>query len=293
MYYRHEMTQQEIAQRLGVTRQTVSKLLQESKKNNIVNIQIVNPLHDIDEMGEELKQCYSLNNAIVVPSNFEDGYLIRSVIAQKAVTYIEKLLKENEYSTIAFSWGRTIYEVISQLMLGDNSELTVMPLLGGSDKTAPYYMINEMVRVAADRLGASPVYAYIPVNPESDEDAQLFKKTSAYRNMQKMWSNIGLAVVGIGINLENEKGVRIEYPGENVKSGVVGDICTNYYDAEGNFLNNNEMLCATPDDLRNAKTVLAVSGGLNKAASIKAALKSGIVTDIIIDEMTAKKVLNR
>ena len=31
MYYRHEMTQQQIAKKLGLTRQTVSKLIQELK----------------------------------------------------------------------------------------------------------------------------------------------------------------------------------------------------------------------------------------------------------------------
>ncbi len=293
MYYRYEMTQQEIAKKLGLTRQTVSKLLQESKRNNIVNIQIINPLNDIEDMGEQLKSIYSLKNAIVVPSDFEDGKLIRSVLSQKAAVYIEELLRRNEYSNIAFSWGRTVYEIIDQLPIMENENLTAIPLVGASGKTAPYYMINEMVRVAAHRLSASPIYAYIPVHPESEEDADLFKKTSTYRNMQSLWDNIGLGVMGIGVNLTEENSIRIGYPGENIKEGVVGDICTNYFDAEGNFVQNNDIICATAENLRKAKTVLAVSGGLNKASAIIGALKSGIVTDLIIDELTAKKILNR
>lgn len=127
-------------------------------------------------MGEALKARYSLNNAVVIPSNFTDSDLIRSVISQRAADCILSLISENDYSNIAFTWGRTLFDIISQLDIAKNDGLTAVPLVGAGDRTAPYYMINEMVRIAADRLGAAPVYAYIPVHPESREDAMLFKK---------------------------------------------------------------------------------------------------------------------
>lgn len=109
--------------------------------------------------------------------------------------------------------------------------------------------------------------------------------------MQTLWNDIGLAVAGIGINLSQENCERMEYPGENSKYGVAGDLFTNYFNSDGGFLENDETICATPDNLRNTKTVIAVSGGLNKVAAITGALKSGVLTDIVVDELTAEKIL--
>lgn len=61
MYYMSDYSQIEIASMLGVSRPTVSRLLQYAKDQGYVRINIVDPLEDLDELGERVKQKYELD----------------------------------------------------------------------------------------------------------------------------------------------------------------------------------------------------------------------------------------
>ena len=298
MYYDQGYTQQQIAAKLNITRQTVSRLLREARMKGIVDIRIHNPIEEVKVLSDKLKQIYGVRNAIVIPSGFEDEELTRAIIAQRAAKYIEELL-EKGYKNIAISWGKTIYHTISYIesnpMSVDNSDVNIYPLIGASNHTAPQYMINEMVREMAKKFNATPLYAYIPADPVSKEDVTLFKRTSAYKNMKQLWENADAAIVGIGIGNSNGKQVIYNHPGERTQTSqsIIGDICTHYFDIEGNFEPriHGELLCASVEDLKKIKSVVAIAGGINKVKAIHGALKTNVVTDIITDEVTCNSVL--
>lgn len=65
LYYQSDYSQQDIASRLGVSRPTVSRLLQYAKDRGYVRIEIMDPLEDIDIIGGELKAKYNLETALV------------------------------------------------------------------------------------------------------------------------------------------------------------------------------------------------------------------------------------
>ena len=94
MYYDQGYTQQQIAAKLNITRQTVSRLLREARMKGIVDIRIHNPIEEVKVLSDKLKQIYGVRNAIVIPSGFEDEELTRAIIAQRAAKYIEELLEK-------------------------------------------------------------------------------------------------------------------------------------------------------------------------------------------------------
>ena len=65
LYYQSDYSQQDIAVRLGVSRPTVSRLLQYAKDRGYVRIEIMDPLEDIDIIAGELKAKYNLDTALV------------------------------------------------------------------------------------------------------------------------------------------------------------------------------------------------------------------------------------
>ena len=67
MYYYEGLTQNEIAQRLGMTRLRVNRLLQEAKEQGIVRIEIVNPITNSAEVAAQLAALYRLRDVVVVP----------------------------------------------------------------------------------------------------------------------------------------------------------------------------------------------------------------------------------
>ena len=170
MYYNDNLTQQEISRKLGTTRQSVSKLLNEAKTKGIVEIKINNPVDNIIALSEELVNKFNIKNAVTIQSDFNDDALNRSVIAQKAVEHIAAYLAAG-CKNVGISWGQTVYNFIQLYnLIGSNDCLSMFPLIGASNEAAPYFMVNEMVRVLAEKTGGKPHFIYIPVNPGSSEE---------------------------------------------------------------------------------------------------------------------------
>ncbi|MBR4235967.1 MAG: winged helix-turn-helix transcriptional regulator [Clostridia bacterium] len=297
MYYKDHINQQEIADKMGITRQTVNRLLKKAELTGVVEFRIHNPLEALPELSAKLEQRFGLKRALVVPCKFRDREMVTNIIAQFAAQYIAALVEEGA-ENIGLSWGRTVYHSILNLPVAYCGDATFFPLVGASSQTAEYFMINEIVRRAASTMNARAVYTYIPADPGSREDAELFRRTKVYEIIDNYWKHIDLAVMGIGVNPVLEIGSRAEYPGERyVRSSVlddaVGDMLTHYFDASGRFipLDQANILCASIDNLRAAKRVLAIAGGKDKLMPICSALKTGIITDFITDELVCECLL--
>lgn len=296
MYYSEHKNQQEIAEIMGLTRQTVSKLLKKAEEKGVVEFRIHNPLDSMGDLSIQIKNKYRIPQVKVIPCSVQSSSLITSILGQSAGKYIVELV-ESGISRIGLSWGRTVFHAVNNMPSSYCEGAVFFPLVGASNQTAEYFMINEIVRRAADALNAMPAYAFIPADPGSKEDAALFKRTSTYQAIESYWSQIELAVVGIGTNPRLESDMRMSYPGERIsvsgEDSVAGDILTHYFTPSGDFIENdeNEILCASVENLRKAKRVLAVAGGRNKVAAIHAALKTGIITDLITDQQTCHRLL--
>lgn len=296
MYYKERLNQQEIAECLGLTRQTVSKMLQKAEEEGVVEFRIHNPFEVMADLSQQLVQKFNLSHGTVIPCRFADTGMITTVLAQYAGQYVVNLIEQGAIN-IGLSWGRTMYQTILNMPSAHCENAVFFPLVGASNRTAEYFMINEMVRKAADTVNASPSYAYIPADPGSSEDVALFRRTSTYEAIEQHWNNIDLAVMGIGVHPKIEQGMRIAYPGEKNMlpsiNGVVGDMLTHYFDVDGNFIriDDAEILCASIENLRNAKRVLAIAGGKTKTTAIAGALKTGIITDLITDQQTCSHLL--
>ena len=239
-----------------------------------------------------------MKRAVVAPCSFDDPDLISSVIAPYAGRLMTELIEAEGFRNIGVSWGRTLYQMIPGIPPSQFGQAIVFPLVGAGSLTAPYFMVNEMARRIAHALNSEMVCAYIPADPGSSGDAALFRRTTVYESIRQLWNSIDLAVVGVGVNLREERSKRESYPGERTAEDLpdraVGDILTHYFDADGVFLPpEHEILCAEVEDLRRAKRLIAVAGGRYKTGAIIGALKTGLITDLVIDEETCMRILNR
>mgnify|MGYP003309049668 CR=1 FL=1 len=62
LYYQKKYTQQEIATLMNLSRQTVSKLLNDAVKENIVEIKIHNAENDCIELEREISEKFNIKN---------------------------------------------------------------------------------------------------------------------------------------------------------------------------------------------------------------------------------------
>lgn len=76
--------------------------------------------------------------------------------------------------------------------------------------------------------------------------------------------------------------------------GVVGDVCTVFLRADGSYQDvvvNERATGPTPDELHRIPRRVCVVAGDNKAVPLLAALRSGVVTDLVLDELTALRLV--
>ncbi len=290
LYYEKKYTQQEVADIMHLSRQTVSKLLNDALTENIVEIKINNPEVACAELERELCARTGLANAVVCGVSSMDESLRQMMTVRAAADYLQAMIEQG-HQRIGISWGRTIQMLVSEFPNIATTDNVVFPLFGATDQEESYFLSNELARSFADKIDAKVRYAWFPYKPDSDEDSKLFRNTSYYKKVSDLWNSIDIAVVGIGNSAMLQSFGKIF--GYNEKGfSAVGDISTHFFDGEGKFVELYEnTLCASVDNLRNAKHTIAIASGDNKVEAIIGALHTGVVDTLIADEYTVRKIL--
>ncbi len=299
MYYMDEMKQEKIAKELQISRSLISMILTEAKDVGIVQITIKNPQLNNDELSREFESKFNLKKCIIVPTAVQDPNTLRKLVAQRAVDVFNQEIKES--SNVGISWGRTCYEFINQFVSESvYKNVSVVPLIGGSNQTAHYFQSNEMVRRFAEKLGATPHFIYAPSLNSSIEEKLLFKKSSNMQVILEKWADMDIIVAAVGTLPDFNSHERETYIGESEifrileKSEAVGDICARYFDRDGQFIEDKyfeRILGISLDEIRRAHTTIGFAIGLEKVNAILGALKANIFNIFITDEQTAKNVL--
>jgi DNA-binding transcriptional regulator LsrR (DeoR family) len=116
------------------------------------------------------------------------------------------------------------------------------------------------------------------------------------------WSTLDVAVVGIGAPPGSQG---VDYPSvmgqlpvtvqaDLQREGVVGDLCAHMFDGHGRFVEHEvsrRTLSIPLEELRRVPCVVAVAGGVNKAAGLLGAVRSGVVQVLITDQLAAERLL--
>ena len=291
LYYEKKYTQQEIAQRMGLARQTVSKLLGDAVREGIVEIRILDPECTRKTLSRAICDRFGIREAVVCGVSRDDEILRFQMTVQAAAKYmIPQIQKENR--NIAVSWGRTIQALIRDLPPVNSRGNIVFPMLGATDNVDTFFLSNELARELADKIGAKLQYAWFPYLPEDPGDEGLLRKTGCYRKMEALWDHMDLALVGIGNMgiLERFKENFGSNPGDEE---AIGDIATHFFTEDGSLLGlYQNALRASAETIKKADTTVAVACGDDKITAITGALRTGLIDVLVTDEYTAAKLLN-
>jgi deoxyribonucleoside regulator len=298
MYYLDGLKQEEIAKQIGISRSLISMILSEAKERGIVEITVRDPFLNDDELSRRLNVHYPRTAFTVIPTSSRDATARRKLVAQRAADVLARSLKGEE--VVGLAWGRTCLELVHAFRpVGEKLSLSVVPLIGGSSQTAPYFQINEMVRVLAERAGGTPFFIHAPALVSDREERDLHLGGSAMQPIRQRWKKMDVVVTGVG-EMGGEHPDREAYLGETeVRRDVgqrdaSGDICARYFDHRGRFIVDEyyDRVVGVPvEDLEAARTALCMASGVEKADAIVGALKTGVPTQLVMDEPTARAAL--
>ncbi len=299
-YYNLDMTQEQVAHKLGVSRQKAQRMLQEAKKRGLVKVIIKSSRVNLLEIEEQLKRKYSLKDAVVIPflpSETEDK--LRDSLGRAGASYLERILaNDNSIKVLGVGWGRTLRALAAHFApRSTKKRIRVVSLIGNLLKgTAvnPY----DIASVIASKLSADYYGIWAPSIVEDKRKAAMFKSEPSIKNILEKGESADIVLVAVGGVFKETPLRELGYLSwgdlRSLRSkGAVGEILGQFFTEDGDLVSadiHNRVIAVPIEKFRSGgeKVVIAVAGGMSKLDAIVGTLNGGFVDVIVTDEGVAK-----
>ncbi len=291
LYYVEDATQAAIADRLGTSRATVSRLLSEARRRGIVKIDVIAPVEaDTAQLGERVGaalglQAVHLSTVPAVGAGTPGAALAPAAAAALAGAGLA------HGDVLIVSSGRTVFEV-AQASLPALPGVRVTPTVGGQDDPNAWYQTNEITRTVAAKIGGTPTFLYAPALPGPDLHERLLEDDSV-RRVTYLWEQARCALLGVGAPPAVRRSIPAFVPIQAVATAV-GDICNRFFDRDGNdvpFPGGDRLIATGADLLRRIPVGIAVACGPEKVPAIAAGARAGYFNQLVTDVPTAQALL--
>jgi len=165
-YYRDQLTQAQIAERLHVSRPTVARLLERARNTGIVTIDINTSGVGGLELAKVLRAKHALQDVVIVPQfgRQMSGEQTNSRIAIAGTQYIRRFLKPG--AVVGVGWGDTVLRTLLGLRRPSLRGVIFPTLTGGIDaytrrvSGAANNGISDFIKfIPAPLLASSPTIA--------------------------------------------------------------------------------------------------------------------------------------
>lgn len=297
LYYVQDRTMEAIARELATSRSTVSRLLAYARSTGIVDIRISSPTDAPRLLSARVAERFGVNAHVVpVPGDVTEVDRLERV-SVAAARMLHEMVESN--LTIGVAWGSTTAAVSKHLVAKPAHNVTIVQLNGsGNTHTSGLSYASEILSRFAAAYGANveqfPVPAFFD-HPATK--AAVWRERSTQRILD-IQAQMGLVVFSVG-SADSRVPSRV-YAGGYLEptdrtalraDAVVGDVATVFYREDGStdgIALNRRATGPDFDTLRSALRRCCIVSGVSKLAALRGALAAGLVTDLVIDEETAR-----
>lgn len=295
LYYVAGNTQDQIAAKLGISRQSAQRLVSLSISAGLVKVRIDHPIANCLEASTALRERFDLRSCIVVPSD-PDSSSTTLGIAEACADEMERRLLQPDPAIIAIGSGRTLKAAVERLPAMDASQHRIVSLAGSIalDGSASVY---NTIFTMADVVQARHYPLALPVVMSSPEEKHLLHEQKGVQTTLRLAAEADVAFVGIGelgqgAPLVEDSFVTRQDLEELEGLGAVGEIVGWAFDAKGTIIDcrYNQRVASAPIPDRRRTEVIAIAMGAFKLPGIRAAMVGGLINGLITDELTAKQL---
>jgi DNA-binding transcriptional regulator LsrR (DeoR family) len=299
LYYLRNLTQQEIADRLRISRPTISRLLQEARNQGIVQISIAPPRGLHLELESQLEERFGLGEALIVDVESENSTELLRQIGAAAAGYLSRTIQSGD--TIGLAWGATLNAMVQAMPFQPTDGVRVVQTLGGIGPPDAEEYAAGLVRRLAQALSGAPVLLPAPGVVATVAVRNVLRDDPHVRAALRYLDTLDTVFLGIGSLKSNPvlsdgHSLPRGTPQKLAASGAVGDIALRFFNAKGDSVRtplDDRVLGITVDQLRKAARVVAVAGGPKKIDAIYSALHTDIIDVLVTDQRTAKALMSR
>ncbi len=298
MYYEFGYIQEVIAEKEGISRSSVSRILDKAYKEGIIQIKVVYPLQPVRDLEESLKAHFNLKKVFVVPMIIDHPDAVRNDLGIAVAGFLKEIITDGEI--IGVSWGTTLPYVTHNMGIIPKQRITVVQLNGGVAKNYLSTQSGAIVEGFVQAFNAVPYMLPVPAIVDSVDLAAAIAADSNVKQTLDLARQARIALFGIGRASNESILVKAGYfcQGEYedlLNKGAVGDICSRYFKIDGSIADTelyNRTVGISLEELAVKDYSIAVANGEEKAEAILGALRGGYVNTLFIDECAARKCLS-
>ena len=296
MYYEQNMSQDQIARSLITSRSNISRILSVAKKRGIVEIKINESTKRETDIEEMLIARFGLRAALVakVPRSTSDYKAVGQLAVQSFLNHLKPRVR------VAISWGRSIQAMIDALDNENRPDLTFIPLMGGMTSIPSSYSGETLIRSLAEKFNADYQILHAPTIVQSPDIKLALMKEPSVAAVIDSARNADVAFVGIGSRGANSSIHILQSAGINEKdnpdfySKWAGDLAGRFFDRDGKSISkqlDSRTVGLELSEISKMKRVVGVAAGDEKTEGILAALRGGLISELVTSSNCALKLL--
>lgn len=297
LYYIAGNTQDEIAKKLGISRQTAQRLVSLAVTERLIKVRFDHPLGRCLELSAKLKAAYGLESCEVVPADPTSNSETLGIV-EAAAAEMERYLVSQHPVIVGLGTGRALRAVAEQISPMDCPQHKIVSRVGNiaPDGSATIFEVSSRV---GDRVGAPHYPMPFPVIAATVHERNLLVQQKSLRNVMDLAAQADVTFVGIGTvdetaALLRDGFVRPEELRAMVKAGAVGEITGWSFNAEGKLVDGlaNDRVLSVPLEQPVKRRVIGVAMAPRRFRAIKGALTGKLINGLITNEVMAEQLLN-
>lgn len=298
LYYYGDMSQEEIALLMEISRPKVSRMLAQARQLNIVQITVNDPFSSGVENAEKLRRHFGLKHVGIVPTENSEG-ATKDAVGRAASELLNDWLRDD--IKIGVAWGTTLSSFAREFNAKRSvSGAKIVQLVGGTYSQSLNIDGREMVKTLAKKLRCEHSILQAPMIVHNPKLREMLMQEPDVITHFALVDKLDIAFVGIGSSYYKDSiAYRANYIEESAgrqlsELGLVCDICGHQLLPDGTapktFL-SDRVVGVTLEQLHRIPLVVGLGIGHKKTAPIRAALRGRHINAMIIDEVAALSII--
>lgn len=300
LYYEDQLTQNDIAKKMGVSRATIVNYLQEARQRGVVRILMNSDILARTEIAHKLAAHYGLEEVMVIPSDkAASGEERLKALGSGGARLVERMV--NHGDTVCVSWGRTVLALADAIALPRPVEGLQVVQVTGSSIGKREFAAELCTSIMARNIGATSINMLAPAVLSSAGLRDALMNEPALVQQFELIAQADMIVFGVG-TLSAESTMRIADVTSNEEidayadDGAVAVLICRFLDPDGKQVVrelDKRVIGIELDELRKVPRRLCVAGSASKIDAIHAVLAGGYATHLVTDFEAAELLLAR
>jgi len=294
-FYVEGVSKVDIADRLGISRFRVARLLDSAREAGMVHIEIGLPGGSLDAgLSAELCSTFGLKHAFVFNFPDDEQALLRRRLGEAAGQTLMDLIRPGDI--LGMSWSRTLSGLAAAL-----TQIPPCPIvqLTGAVPPPDGRDLLDLVRSVA-RIGGGPAHVfYAPMILDDAQTAAAVRRQGDIAEAFALVPSVTIAVVAIGAWASGQSTIYDALTPAECDAlaalGVRAELAGVFVGEDGRPMAtslDSRMIVTSGSALERIPFVLAVAWGVSKTPAVCAVIRGGLVNGLVTHASLARALLS-